>query len=58
MNYRHGFLDSLRVRTADDTRSPCDPCADDPKKPPLWQVKAARIIHNQTERMISFEDAR
>jgi LPS-assembly protein len=35
----------------------CKPCADDPKKPPLWQVKAARIIHNQTEKMMYFEDA-
>lgn len=36
----------------------CLPCKDDPKKPPLWQVKAARIIHDQTEKMIYFEDAR
>jgi LPS-assembly protein len=36
----------------------CEACKDDPKKPPLWQVKAARIIHNQTERMVYFEDAR
>lgn len=36
----------------------CAPCKDDPKKPPLWQVKAARIIHDQGERMIYFEDAR
>ena len=36
----------------------CAPCADDPKKPPLWQVKAARIIHDQGEKMIYFEDAR
>jgi LPS-assembly protein len=36
----------------------CMPCKDDPKKPPLWQVKAARIIHDQNERMIYFEDAR
>jgi LPS-assembly protein len=35
----------------------CEPCKDDPKKPPLWQVKAARIIHNQTEKMLYFEDA-
>lgn len=35
----------------------CGPCKDDPKKPPLWQVKAARIIHNQSEKMIYFEDA-
>lgn len=36
----------------------CAPCKDDPKKPPLWQVKAVRIIHDQDEKMIYFEDAR
>ncbi|HEY7231721.1 MAG TPA: LPS-assembly protein LptD [Pseudolabrys sp.] len=36
----------------------CAPCKDDPRKPPLWQVKAARIIHDQAEKMIYFEDAR
>jgi len=36
----------------------CLPCKDNPKKPPLWQVKAARIIHDQGEKMIYFEDAR
>ena len=25
----------------------CEPCKDDPKKPPLWQVKAARMIHDE-----------
>lgn len=35
----------------------CAACKDNPKKPPLWQVKAARIIHDQTEKMIYFEDA-
>ena len=35
----------------------CEPCKDDPARPPLWQIKAARIIHNQTEKMIYFEDA-
>jgi LPS-assembly protein len=35
----------------------CEPCRDNPRKPPLWQVKAARIIHNETEKMMYFEDA-
>ena len=35
----------------------CEPCKDDPKKPPLWQVKAARIIHDNGEKMIYFENA-
>ena len=36
----------------------CEPCKDDPKKPPKWQVKAARIIHDQGEKMMYFENAR
>jgi len=36
----------------------CEPCKENPEKPPLWQVSAARIIHDQGERMIYFENAR
>ena len=77
-DYRDGFVDSLRVDTADATRmaatradrssgnytvfengvyTACAPCKDDPKKPPLWQIKGARIIHDQTEKMLYFENA-
>ncbi len=77
-DYRDGFVDSLRVDTADATRmaatradrssgnytvfengvyTACAPCRDDPKKPPLWQVKGARIIHDQTDKMLYFENA-
>ena len=35
----------------------CAPCRDDPKKPPLWQVKGARIIHDQVDKMLHFETA-
>ncbi len=78
-DYRDGFVDSLRLEMADDTRmaalradrgkgnytvlnngvyTASEPCKDDPKKPPLWQVRAARIIHDQGEKMIYFEDAK
>lgn len=78
-DYRDGFVDSLRVDTADRTRmaatradrsggnftvfqngvyTACEACKDDPRKPPLWQVKAARIIHDQGEKMLYFESAR
>jgi LPS-assembly protein len=78
-DYRDGFVDSLRLDTADQTRmaaaraertagnytvfhsgvyTACAPCKDNPLKPPLWQVKAARIVHDQNEKMIYFEDAR
>lgn len=33
----------------------CEPCKTDPRKPPLWQVKGARIIHDEQEKMIYFE---
>jgi LPS-assembly protein len=36
----------------------CEPCKDDPSKPPRWQVRATRIIHDETEKMIYFESAR
>jgi len=36
----------------------CEPCADDPSKPPKWQIKAARIIHDGLEKMVYFENAR
>jgi LPS-assembly protein len=36
----------------------CEPCKDDPRRPPEWQVKAVRIIHDQKEKMMYFEDAR
>jgi LPS-assembly protein len=40
------------------TYSSCDTCKDNPEKPPLWQVKARRIIHKNSEQLIYFEDAR
>jgi LPS-assembly protein len=77
-DYRDGFVDSLRVDTADSTRmaasradrsggnytvfengvyTACAPCKDDPQKPPLWQVKGMRIIHDQINKMLYFENA-
>ncbi|MES1154938.1 MAG: LptA/OstA family protein, partial [Pseudorhodoplanes sp.] len=77
-DYRDGFVDSLRLDAADNTRfaaaradrtqgnitvmengvyTACEACKDDPKKPPLWQVKAARITHNESERMMYFQNA-
>jgi LPS-assembly protein len=77
-DYRDGFVDSLRVDTAEATRmaatradrssgnytvfengvyTACAPCKDDPKKPPLWQIKGMRIIHDQVDKMLYFENA-
>ena len=37
--------------------SPCDLCKDDPSRPPLWQVKAMRVIHDQPSHMVEYKDA-
>jgi len=36
----------------------CEPCRENPKKAPIWQVKAARIIADHKEHMIYFRSAR
>ncbi len=35
----------------------CQPCLDHPERPPLWQIKAARIIHDKSQKTIYFERA-
>jgi LPS-assembly protein len=35
----------------------CEPCKDHPERPPLWQVRAARVIHNQQTHVVYYEDA-
>ncbi len=37
--------------------TPCKPCKDDPEKAPLWQIKAAKIIHKRSEGNIYYENA-
>ena len=39
------------------TYTACDACKNDPSRPPLWQVKAKRIIHKGTEQTVYYEDA-
>jgi len=64
-DYRDGFVDSLRLDSPDQTRMAAAHAERThgnitvfrSRKPPLWQVKAIRIIHDQNEKMIYFEDA-
>ncbi len=39
------------------TYTACAPCLAHPERPPLWQIKALKIIHKSDEQMIYFEDA-
>jgi len=35
----------------------CEACKDDPSKPRSWRVTAKRIVHDNTEKMVYYEDA-
>ena len=37
--------------------SPCDLCAEDPSRPPLWQVKAVKVVHDTESKTIEYRDA-
>lgn len=36
------------------TYTPCFPCAEDPDRAPLWQVRAVKVVHDQNEKIIEF----
>ena len=77
-NFRDGFVQSLRVDSADHTHfgaasaersgdtttfangsyTACEPCKQHPEKPPLWDVKAAKIVLDQKEHMVYFTNAK
>ena len=37
--------------------TPCEICKDDGARMPLWQIRAGRIVHDQLDKIIYFEDA-
>ena len=37
--------------------SPCNLCKEDPSRPPLWQIKAVRVVHDEAAKNIEYEDA-
>jgi len=38
--------------------SPCELCKDDPTRAPVWQIKAARVTHDQQAQQVRYNDAR
>lgn len=37
--------------------SPCDLCAKDPSRAPLWQIKAVRVTHDSISKDVEYRDA-
>lgn len=64
------LTDNSRIAAASGTRtggvvtemnkalySPCELCKDKPSRPPLWQLRAQKIVHNQDTHDIEYYDA-
>ena len=50
-------IDGNIIQLDKATYTACEPCKEHPERPPLWQVKATRVIHNKAEQTIYFENA-
>lgn len=37
--------------------SPCELCRDDPSASPLWQLRANKVVHDESDQTISYQDA-
>ncbi len=45
----------LEMRNA--VYSPCESCPNQPERPPLWQLKARKIVHDETEQVVEYTNA-
>ena len=45
------------IKLSKGVYSPCRLCAEDPSRPPLWQIKATEVIHDNQTKMIEYKDA-
>ncbi len=37
--------------------SPCELCKSDPTRPPLWQIRAVRVVHDNEAKEVRYKDA-
>ena len=49
--------DGIITTAHDATYTACFPCADDPSRAPLWQLRAVKVKENQEEKIIEFSHA-
>lgn len=49
--------DGVLTRVDDASYTPCFPCAEDPSRAPLWQVRAVKVVHDQQEKIVEFSSA-
>lgn len=50
-------VDGNRKEMTRAVYSPCELCKTDPTRPPLWQIKAIKVIHDEVAKDIEYQDA-
>ena len=50
-------IDGKRTVMRKAVFSPCALCPEDPARPPLWQLKAGTVVHDQAKRALIYYDA-
>ena len=50
-------IDGNRTVMRKAVYSPCELCNDEPAQAPLWQIKAGTVVHDQTDRDLTYYDA-
>ncbi len=50
--------DGIRTKMKDAAYTPCDACKAHPEKPPLWQIHAGGVTHDESKHQISYTNAR
>jgi LPS-assembly protein len=54
-DFRDGFVQSLSIVTSDESKITA--CKTDNGMPPLWCISAKKVVHDQAQQKISYEDA-
>ena len=51
-------VDGNRTEMTRAVYSPCKICDEDMERPPLWRIRASKVVHDQEEQTINYRNAR
>jgi LPS-assembly protein len=54
---RGRLKDGNRTIARQGTYTPCDLCTKNPARPPLWQIRSAKVVHERDKQMVTLDDA-
>ncbi|MCF8496230.1 MAG: LPS assembly protein LptD [Alphaproteobacteria bacterium] len=50
--------DGKKTAMEDASYTPCDLCKNHPDRPPVWQIRASEVTHDEESRSVSYRNAR